>query len=52
MGEELVIIENEFIKLEKDELINYFGYLDRKYECSLEIQKIILMSILHLMWKM
>ena len=39
MGEELVIIENEFIKLEKDELSKYFGYLDRKYECSLEIQK-------------
>ena len=32
MGEELVIIENEFIKLEKDELIKNFGYLDRKYE--------------------
>lgn len=41
-----MIIENEFIKLEKDELIKYFGYLDRKYECSLEIQKIILKIIL------
>lgn len=46
MGEELVIVENEYIKLEKDELSEYFGYLDKKYQCSLEIQRIILKIIL------
>ena len=41
-----MIVENEYIKIEKDELSEYFGYLDKKYQCSLEIQRIILKIIL------